>query len=141
MAKSPKHSPLPNLDLALLNIKDEDVVTNKLLMLIEGTYGIGVRESIAKYGYTEQRYYQLLKSFKKDGMHALSNKKTGPHRNSIRTQNIVHQIIRLRFLNPEDSASVIAQKLKQMGNKISQRSVERTIQEFGLQKKTPPLKS
>jgi transposase len=139
MAKNPQ--PLPNLDLALLNIKDDDVATNKLLMLIEGTYGIGVKESIAKYGYTEQRYYQLLKAFKKDGVIALSNKKTGPHQSSIRTPNIVHQIIRLRFLNPEDSPSVTAQKLKQMGNKISQRSVERTIQEFGLQKKTLSPKS
>lgn len=132
---------LPDLDLDLLNIKDDDVATNKLLMLIEGTYGIGVKESIAKYGYTEQRYYQLLRVFKKEGVTALSNKKTGPHQSSIRTPNIVHQIIRLRFLNPEDSPSVIAQKLKQMGYKVSQRSVERTIQEYGLQKKTLSTKS
>ncbi len=127
---------LPDLDLSRLNVQNDDVATNKLLMLIEGTYGIGVKESLAKYGYTEQRYYQLLKSFKQDGVQALVNKKTGPHHKTIRTQSVMHQIIRLRFLDPEGSLPVIAQKLKQMGINVSQRSVERTIQEFGLQKKT-----
>ena len=131
---------LPGLDLSRLNVKDDDLATNKLLMLIEGTYGIGVKASIGKYGYTEQRYYQLLKSFKLNGAEALVNKKTGPQKNIIRTPNVVHQIIRLRFLAAEDSPAVIAQKLKQMGFAVSRRSVERTIQEYGLQKKTPSPK-
>jgi len=48
----------------------------------------------------------------------------------------VHQIIRLRFLDPDGSPSIIVQKLKQMRIDVSLRSVERTIQEYGLQKKT-----
>jgi arginine repressor len=49
---------------------------------------------------------------------------------------VVTQIIRHRFLDPEASSDVIAQKLRQTGIKVSQRTVERTITEYGLQKKT-----
>lgn len=52
---------------------------------------------------------------------------------------MVSQIIRLRFLDPKASAEVIAQKLRQTGVKVSVRSVERTITEYGLQKKLHQL--
>jgi hypothetical protein len=45
-------------------------------------------------------------------------------------------VIRHRFLDPEASAGVIAQKLRQTGFVISTRSVERAIADFGLQKQT-----
>ena len=45
-------------------------------------------------------------------------------------------MIRHRFLDPDASAEVIAQKLCQSGWEISIRSVQRVIEEFGLQKKT-----
>ena len=41
----------------------------------------------------------------------------------------------MRFLDPEANSEVITQKLKQFGYSISQRSVERIIGEYGLQKK------
>jgi hypothetical protein len=129
-------STLQNLDLTKLNIQDDDKATRKLLMLIEGTFGIGVQKSIAKYGYSEQRYYQLKKAFLECGSQALVDQKTGPKTNTVRTDKVEKQIIRLRFLNPQDSAEVITQKLNQMGLAISQRSVERTITTYGLQKKT-----
>ena len=44
-------------------------------------------------------------------------------------------MIRHRFLDPEAPAEVIAQKLCQSGWEISIRSVQRVIEEFGLQKK------
>ena len=137
--KSPQ--PLPNIDLDLLKINSDDKVSRKLLMLIEGTFGIGVKKSVEKYDYTEQRYYQLLKAFKKDGSEALINKKRGPKQNSKRDEKMIQQIIRYRFLDPDASAAVISQKLKQTGNPVSVRSVERTIQEYGLQKKTLSVKS
>lgn len=129
-------SNLPDLDLSRLNIQDDDKATRKLLMLVEGTFGIGVKQSIAKYGYSEQRYYQLKKEFLQHGSQALIDQKTGPKTSTVRTDTVKKQIIRLRFLNPKDSAAVIAQKLNQMGYTISQRSVERTITHYGLQKKT-----
>jgi len=44
--------------------------------------------------------------------------------------------MRHRFLDPEASADVIAQKLRQTHFPISRRSVQRTIADLGLQKKT-----
>ena len=53
-----------------------------------------------------------------------------------RTGELVRQVIRHRFLDPDATAEVIAQKLRQSGLPISNRSVERVIAEYGLQKKT-----
>jgi hypothetical protein len=49
---------------------------------------------------------------------------------------VVRQVIRHRFLDPDASEEVIAQKLRQSGWEISIRSVQRVVEEFGLQKKT-----
>lgn len=137
MANTSTHN-LQDLDLNKLKIQADDTTVRKLFMLIEGTYGIGVKKSIEKYGYTEQRYYQLLKGFKESGLEALEDRKRGPKQKTVRTDQVVQQIIRLRFLDPDANSAVIAQKLRQMGiKKVSARSVERTISEYGLQKKTP----
>lgn len=141
MENNTRKPKLPDLDLRLLNVNPDDNVTRKLLMLIEGIYGMGVKQSIKKYGYTEQRYYQLLKEFQLEGSNGLIDKKRGPKHNSRRIEKVVQQIIRYRFLDPNASAAVIAQKLRQTHFPISVRSVERTIQEFGLQKKTLSVKS
>jgi len=136
MEKQNYSNHLPDLDLSKLKVKENDKLTRKLFMLIEGTYGIGVKKSIEKYRYTEQRYYQLKKEFTKEGSKALADKKRGPKKNHARKKNVIMQILRMRFVDPKASASVIAQKLNQSGFKISQRSVERTITEYGIQKKT-----
>lgn len=129
-------NPLANLDLEKLGIKEDDKAAIKFLMLVEGSYGMGVKKSIEKYGYTEQRYYQLKKDFMERGSEALTDKKRGPRDRHTRKKQVDMQIIRMRFLDPNASAAVVAQKLNQTGIKISQRSVERTITEYGLQKKT-----
>ena len=141
MSRKPSNPALPDLDLNLLNVHSNDSVAQKFLMLIEGVYGLGVKHSIGKYEYTEQRYYQLLKDFQLGGSSALIDKKRGPKQNFLRTEKVVQQIIRHRFLDPDASAAVITQKLKQTRFSISLRSVERTIQEYGLQKKTLSVKS
>ena len=132
---------LADLDLTQLNIQSHDSTALKFLMLIEGVFGQGVQKSITKYGYSEQRYYQLLRRFKEKGMEGLMDQKRGPKQKTVRKASVVEQIIRIRFLDPQASSAVIAQKLNQQGIKISQRSVERTIGEYGLQKKTSPTKS
>jgi len=114
---------------------EKDSLCKKLSMLIEGHCTIGVKEAIKKYGYTEQRYYQLLKQYHQGGAEALTNKKRGSDKQPVRTREAVNQTIRLRFLDPFASAGVISQKLKQIGYKVSKRSVERTITDYGLQKK------
>jgi hypothetical protein len=128
---------LADIDLGKLNISPDDKPTIKLLMLLEGTYGIGVEKSIRKYGYSEQRYYQLRKAFMEKGSDALSDMKRGPHGNHVRTEEVDKLIVRMKYLDPGSGAAVIAQKLNQQGIGISVRSVERAITEYGLQKKTP----
>ena len=120
-----------------LPVKSTDKVSRRIAMLIEGKcLGLGPTKAAKKYGYSKQRFFQVLKAFLKDGSRALVPKKTGPRNNYVRTENVVTQIIRHRFLDPEASSDVIAQKLRQTGIKVSQRTVERTITEYGLQKKT-----
>ena len=116
-------------------IDENDHLCKKLAMLIEGQCTIGVNAAIKKYGYSEQHYYQLQRQYSKNGSDGLINKKRGSEKNPVRTKETINQIIRLRFLDPFASAGVIVQKLKQEGYKVSKRSVERTITEFGLQKK------
>ena len=106
-------------------------------MLIEGQC---LEEDIAtlaqKYGYCRQRYYQLLAAYKAGGVLALEPRKTGPKAPYRRTDQAVRQVLRYRFLDPEASPDVMTQKLRQTHFRISLRSVERVIAEYGLQKKT-----
>jgi hypothetical protein len=139
MAKAKRQ--LPDLDLSLLGLDDDDAASRKFLMLVEGVYGKGAKHAYQKYGYTEQRFYQLLRALRTSGIEGLIDNKRGPKKNSRRTESVTQQIIRQRFLDPDASAAVIAQKLRQSNFLISARSVERTIQEFGLQKKTLSVKS
>jgi hypothetical protein len=115
----------------------EDEVAKKLAMLIEGECeGLGPTRAAEKYGYTKQRYFQLRAAYQQHGSPALASQIRGPKRNFRRSDELVRQVIRHRFLDPNASAEVIAQKLRQTGFTISTRSVERVIADFGLQKKT-----
>jgi len=119
-----------------------DEISQKLLMLIEGQCSLlGPKQAAEKFGFTKQRYYQLLKVYSLQGAPALASRKRGPQRNYRRTAEAVRQVIRHRFLDPDASADVIAQKLTQASFTISVRSVDRIIEDFGLQKKTVPLSS
>lgn len=120
-----------------LSVPADDEITRKLAMIIEGECeGLGPNQAAAKYGLSKQRYFQLRAAFLHRGAAALLSQKRGPKAPSRRTNQIVKQIIRHRFLDPDASAAVIAQKIRQSGLTISTRSVERVIAEFGLQKKT-----
>lgn len=120
-----------------LSVVAEDEVALKLAMLLEGQCeGLGPSQAACKYGYTKQRYFQLLHAYQEAGSAALLSKPRGPKRNYRRTDELVRQVIRHRFLDPEASAEVIAQKLRQTEFAISTRSVERVIADYGLQKKT-----
>jgi len=117
-------------------VTSQDEVLLKFGMLYEGECeGMDIKKSAKKFGYTRQRYYQLLNAFKNNGLSALKSKKTGPQTNYRRTDEVLRQIIRHRFLDPNASAEVIAQKMTQAGFLISARTVQRVISQFGLQKK------
>jgi len=123
-------------------INKRDKLARKLAMLFENKcLGVKAKEAASKYGFSRPRFYQINEAFEKGGSEALIERKKGPHRNYVRTDTVVNQIIRLRFLDPDASIAVITQKLKQYSFDVSQRSVERTITEYGIQKKTPFLKS
>jgi transposase len=120
-----------------LPVGDQDEVTQKLAMLIEGECeGLGPSKAARKYGLTKQRYFQLRRAYFEEGSEALRNKPRGPKTNYRRTDELVRQVIRHRFLDPDASVEVIAQRLQQTGFAISIRSVERVIADYGLQKKT-----
>lgn len=127
-------------DAGTLPISDTDEITRKLAMLIEGECGSeGIERAAAKFGFSRQRYFQLRTLFLQNGGQALLNSKRGPKSNYRRSQEAVCQIIRHRFLDPEASTEVIAQKLRQCHFHISKRTVDRVIAQYGLQKKTLPV--
>ncbi len=120
-----------------IRVLDGDEITRRLSMLIEGECeGLGPKQAAEKYGYSKQRYFQLRKAFLEQGALALQSEKRGPKTNYRRTAEAVRQVIRHRFLDPDASPEVIAQKLRQTEWPISTRSVQRVIEEYGLQKKT-----
>lgn len=120
-----------------LPVRPDDEITRKLAMLVEGECeGLGAKEAAKKYGYTRQRYSQILGVYRALGAEALKSRKRGPKGNYRRTEELMRQVIRFRFLDPDASAEVIAQKLRQCGWEISRSSVERVIAQYGLQKKT-----
>lgn len=121
----------------VLPVPHGDEVAHKLAMLMEGECGaLGASKAASKYGLSRQRYFQLRAAFRQTGTEALRSQKRGPKTNYRRTSEVLCQAIRHRFLDPDASSEVIAQKLRQSGWPISKRSVDRIFNEFGLQKKT-----
>jgi hypothetical protein len=123
-------------DGALL-IPNDDEVCRRLAMLIEGECeGLGPGKAAQKYDFTRQRYYQILAAFLAEGAEGLRLQSPGPKTDYRRTDQVVRLVIRCRFLDPDSSPAVIAQKIRQQRHAISQRSIERIIADYGLQKKT-----
>lgn len=120
-----------------LDISPTDHLARRFLMLVEGQcFQHKTAALAAKYGCCRQRYYQLLELFRKGGVAALQPQKSGPRSNYRRTDQVVRQVLRYLFLDPEASPEVIVQKLQQTHLNISLRSVQRIIADYGLQKKT-----
>ncbi|MBV8525145.1 MAG: helix-turn-helix domain-containing protein [Acetobacteraceae bacterium] len=123
-----------------LDVRQEDVIAQRFAMLIEGQCeGLGAVAAAEKHEMSKQRYFQLLKLFREHGAEGLRPHTPGPKRNYVRTDEVVRQIIRHRLLDPDATVAVIAQKLRQAGFPVSARSVDRVIEDYGLQKKTLSL--
>ena len=120
-----------------LSVSAHDPVAWKLSMLLGAAKSkTGKIEDIARqYGYSREHFYVIKKAYDLEGTKGLMNKPAGPKTDYVRTDRVKKQVIRHRFLDPEANSEVIAQKMQQSGISISQRSVERTINEYGLQKK------
>ena len=133
---SKKHSALTG-PAGSISVPASEEITRKFAMLYEGECeGSGPTKAAQKFGYTKQRYFQLLHAFTQNGAAALESKPRGPKSNYRRTDELIRQVIRNRFMDPDATVEVIAQKLKQARFPISIRSVERIVADYGLQKKT-----
>ena len=120
-----------------LLVPDDDEVSRRLAMLIEGECEeLGPSKAAQKYGFTRQRYYQILADFFEEGAEGLRLLTPGPKSDYRRTLDVMKLVVRCRYLDPDSSAAVIAQKIRQQDFPISTRSVERIIADWGLQKKT-----
>jgi transposase len=120
-----------------LTVHPDDEISRRLAMLIAGECeGVGASEAARRFQFSRQRYYQLLSRFQARGASALAPETRGPKTDYRRTDQAIRLVIRHRFLDPEASPEVVAQKLRQLGHAISTRSVERIIADYGLQKKT-----
>jgi len=120
-----------------LSVPEADEISLRLAMLIAGECdGLGATQAAQQFQFSRQRYYQLRHLFHEHGAAGLALETPGPKTDYRRTEHIVRLVIRHRFLDPDASAAVIAQKMRQSGNAISRRSVERIIADYGLQKKT-----
>ena len=78
-----------------LPIPDGDQATLKFAMLFEGQCeGLGPTKAAKKFGYSKQRYFQLLHRFKEHGIAGLQKQKCGPKTNYRRTDEVIRQVIR-----------------------------------------------
>ena len=103
-----------------LPVLPDDLVVSRLAMLIEGQCeGLGAAKAAEKLGLSKQRYFQLLKLYREHGSAGLQGHKPGPKHNYVRTDEVERQVIRHRFLDPDASVDIIAQKLRQAGFPIS----------------------
>ncbi|MCF8337466.1 MAG: helix-turn-helix domain-containing protein [Bacteroidales bacterium] len=120
-----------------LHVSPKDPAAWKLMMLFEAANSKDskIQEIANNYGYTREHFYVIKRAYEEQGSRGLEDHPQGPKTNYRRTKEVQKQIIRHRFLDPEADCDVIAQKMRQSGKNISQRSVERTINEYGLQKK------
>lgn len=121
-----------------LRILPDDKVTRKLAMLYEGQCaGLGAAEAAARFGYTRQGYYKVLRQFREQGATAFFNR-PGPKSNYRRTGDIVRAVIRHRFQHPDCPTSRLVSELRAEGVRVSVRSAERIISDYGLQRRSYP---
>src|SRR5262249_42616350 len=117
-----------------------DLVVARLAMIIEGQCeGLGAAKAAEKFDLSKQRYFQLLKLYREQGSDGLQGHKPGPKRNYVRTDEVVRQVIRHRFPDPDATVDIIAQKLRQAAFPVSVRSLLPAIQDSALQQQTLSL--
>ena len=67
-----------------LNVREDDEITRKLLMLIEGECEeVGPLQAAQKFGYSKQRYFQLRAAFRAIGRARTAKPETRSRRRTI----------------------------------------------------------
>jgi transposase len=120
-----------------LALPEFDEASLDLLMLIEGeTSGAPLDEVLARVGRSRSTYYEKLRRFREQGLEGLIAQPTGPRGAWRRPLEVVRFIVRARLRNPERSAAELAEELSRLGHTVSLRSVERTLTQFGLTRRS-----
>jgi transposase len=116
-----------------LRVRPEDGAAVDLAMLIEGeTSGRPLDEILATYGRSRSTYYEKLRRFREQGLEGLLSRPPGPRSPWRRPVEILRFVVTTRLRLPDRSAADIAAELERLGHRISVRSVERTLSQFGL---------
>ncbi len=116
-----------------LEIRPEDEAALDLVMLIEGeTSGRPLEDVLREFGRSRSTYYEKLRRFRDEGLEGLLSRPPGPRNAWRRPLEVVRFIDTSRLRDPARSAGAIAEDLARQGHLVSQRSVERTLTQFGL---------
>jgi transposase len=116
-----------------LPIKPRDRAALDLAMLIAGeTSGRPLDEILAEFQRSRSTYFEKLRLFRERGLAGLLPRPTGPRQPWRRPLSVVAQIVMCRLRDPGRSAEAIAAELAQRQVRVSVRSIERTLSEFGL---------
>jgi transposase len=121
-----------------LPVRPDDQVALDLAMLIEGeTSGRPLAEVLQQFGRSRTAYYEKLHRYGEEGVSGLAAKPPGPHGPWRRSPDVVRFVVTARLRDPGRSPETIARDLSQLGHEVSVRSVERTLQQFGLTRARP----
>jgi transposase len=121
----------------VLPIRPEDSAAIDLVMLVEGeTSGRELDEVLQQYGRSRSTYYEKLRRFRDQGLTGLLARPPGPRTAWRRPIEVLRFIVTSRLRHPERSAIAIAEDLSRLGHTVSARSVERTLNQFGLTRAT-----
>jgi transposase len=117
-----------------LRLSLRDAWLRDFLMLLEGETGeTPIRELCRRYGYrSPATYYRKRQLLANGGLSGLILHKRGPRGKFRLKDDVVKQIVAMRFQSPEKNSSDIADALKKSGHSVSSRSVERVLSEFGI---------
>jgi len=122
-----------------LPVPVHDAAGRDVAMLVAGeTSGRPLDDVLRDFGCSRQTYQERLRAFREHGLAGLLG--STPRRlDPSRPQDIVRFIVTARLRDPERAPTAIAADLEHMGFRVSLRSVERTLQGFGLFRRTRPL--
>jgi transposase len=116
-----------------LPLRPDDQLALDVAMLVEGeTSGRPLEEVLARFGRSRTAYYEKLRRFREEGASGLVAKPPGPHGPWRRSHEVVRFVVTARLRDPSRSPDAIARDLSALGHDVSVRSVERTLQQFGL---------
>ena len=116
-----------------LPLRPSDHAAQDLALLLEGeTSGRALPEVLAEFGISRTAYSEKMRRFREAGLAGLMPRRPGPRGPWRRTIDVVRFVVCSRLQDPRRSAASIAKELHAQGARVSARSVERTLAQFGL---------